>query len=306
MNEKLLKELCETWAPVGRTSRLSGLIAQRLGKAGLEVRTDALGNVVSRTGQGAARVFVAHIDQQCWVIEHKDRKGLLHLKAVPANSKLGEGWGVDGESRVYRIFTEDEGKAFRAEGLAKDWGEVGTFITPRPMFEANSQKVFAAALADRVCAALLVETATDSISSDRSLAFLFYTGRNLAYSGLAAGLAGLDIERLYMLEAVACGKDSGGPESGEGVVVVLRTPYSVPPAVWISEIDDISQASNIKLQRAFLSGVSSGADALSPRGVPSLVLGVGLGYQGTAIERLHRGDYDEVKKLTRALAQGTV
>lgn len=304
MKEDILRELCEAWAPVGRTSGLGELVWPRLTESGYHVQQDALGNIIARRGEGAAYVFAVHMDQQCWVVEHRDKKGVLFLRPVPQDSRLGEGWALDKEGRRYRIFSDDAGKVMRAEAVMDELTDTGVFLVPEPVFASSGSKVFSSALGDRLGTALLLELAGDLVPPVRSVVFLFYTGRHLGYSGLLAGLGGVEIERLYFLDTFACGKDTPGLEPGNGAVLMLRTQRSIPVQQWVDEMEAVAETQGVKLQKGFLTDVSCGGDIVSPRGIPSLVLGVCLGYHGSRIERLVSTDYEGLKKCLEALIQG--
>jgi len=294
MND-VLKELCGTFGPAGRESLVAERLKAEVKKTGMDVETDALGNVVARKGSGPYRVFCTHIDQPCWVAEHRDAKGILHLKSVPADSRLGEGWAVDGEGRRCRVF--GGGKDMRAEPL-EDGVEVGTFLVPPGEFVSTQRSVFGSALSARLGAALLVELGALIQAGEGSVALVFYVGRHLDFMGLGAALESLDAERLYVIEPLPSAEGEGGCSSGDGAVALLQTKHSIAPSVWV---DEVSGLGKVKL---VLGHVPSAADALAKAGMPSLVLGVGIRYFGSRIEGMMRSDYDGLSRLLAGLVKG--
>lgn len=300
MKNKILQELCAAFGPTGRESRVAGIVKTHFKGTNLEVTADALGNVIAHRGDGPYRVFCTHLDQPGWVVEHRDKKGFLHLRPLPSDTKLGPGWGVDEEARRYRIFIDPDTKTFRAENLVKDSGEMGTFIVPLAEFEFSQDAYFATALGDRVCAAAILEAAKN-VHADQSFACVFYTGRYLNFAGVSAALETLKIQRLYLLEPLVCGKEKAGFSVGKGPGVLLRTQYSVAPSLWVDEVTSTASGLGIKLQKGFAWDEESAADTLSRKGIPSLVLGIPLRYRGSQIERAAVSDCKGMSKLLGGL-----
>ena len=290
------------FGPTGRESRVAEIVRAHLEGLNLEVYADALGNVIARKGDGPYPVFCTHLDQPGWVVEHRDKKGFLHLKSVPADEKLGEGWAVDEGSNRYRVFKESDGKSWRAESLVEGEGEMGTFLVPAAEFEESKGAYFATALADRVGAALLLDIAGKANKGNQAVALVCYTGRHLGFAGLPAALETFDIERLYLIEALPCDKGNEGYSSGDGPVVLLRTQRSVAPAEWVEETEKRAEELNVKLQKGLCLDFPSAADVLGRRGVPSLVLGIPLRYHSSRIERVDVSDCENMHKLLGRLA----
>lgn len=303
MKNEILEELCRAFGPTGRESRVAGILKAHLAGWNLEIRTDALGNVIARRGDGPWQVFCTHLDQQGWVPEHKDKKGILHIKPVPSDTKLGQGWAVDEEGNLYRVFCKSEQKSWRAESLVEGNGEMGTFLAPAVEFDASDEAFFATALSDRVGAALLADTAK-AIDPDQSVVLVFYTGRHLGFAGLPAALEGLDIERLYLVETLPCDKPDESYSPGRGPVLVLRTRRSIPPEDWVARVEEHSQGLGIKLQKGLGLDLSTAADVLARRGIPSLVLGLPLRYHSSRIERMAAADYEASVRLVGDLLRG--
>jgi len=304
VKNKILQELCASFGPTGRESSVAGIVKTHLEGTNLEVTADALGNVIAHMGDGPYRVFCTHLDQPGWVVEHRDKKGFLHLRPLPSDAELGAGWAVDEEAGLYRVFREPEDKSWRAGSLIEGKGEMDTFLVPKGEFEESRNAFFATALADRAGAALLIDMA-QNIGGDQSAALIFYTGRHLGFAGLPAALETFDIERFYLVEALPCDKGNEGYSSGDGPVVLLRTQRSVAPASWIEEVFHLAEESQLKLQKGVLADTSSAADSLSRRGIPSLVLGVPLHYHSSRIERMAIADYEAAARLLESLPRGT-
>lgn len=306
MNKEVLQELCRVFGPTGRESRVAEIVRAHLEGLNLEVYADALGNVIARKGDGPYTVFCTHLDQPGWVVEHRDKKGFLHLKSVPADEKLGEGWAVDEGGNRYRVFKESDGKSWRAESLVEGEGEMGTFLVPKAEFEESKGAYFATALADRVGAALLLDIAGKANKGNQAVTLVCYTGRHLKFTGLTAALEDLDIERLYLIEALPCDEGNEGYSLGEGPVILLRTQHSVAPSLWVDEVAKIASDIGIKLQKGLVSDGESAADTLARTGIQAITLGMGVRYSGSRIERVEGSDCEALSKLLQGLAKGKV
>ncbi|MBD3286221.1 hypothetical protein GF359_06770 [candidate division WOR-3 bacterium] len=289
------------FGPTGREKSVAAIVAKRAKESGMQVEVDALGNVIALGGpEGPRYVFCAHMDQPGWMVEHMDQKGILHLKPLPAGNKLGQGWGIDENTDIYRISSNDDGKKQEAESLGKGYAGMGTYIVPKPEFEYSSEAVFASALSDRLPAAVLLEAA-NGIDFSHPVAFCFYTGRYIKAAGLLAALDGLDIERCYTLEVL---KSSGDINAGMGTVILLRSRQSIAPHSWERELAGFTENLGVKLQKAVRPENFSAADVLSRSGLPSLVLGIALDYNGTRIEKACISDFDDLKELVKTLSSG--
>jgi putative aminopeptidase FrvX len=299
LNKDILKKLCTAFGPVGRENAVADIIKAQLGNNGFAVKTDELGNIIATRGDAPYRVFVTHMDQPGWVVEHRDKKGILHLKSVPAKLNLGEGWAVDAAGNRYRVFVESE--LWRAESLVKDAGKMGTFLVPSPEFAESHDSYLATALGDRAGSAFLIEIAANT-DNDQAVAFVFYTGRYLNFAGLTAPLDTLDIEQLYLVEPISCSEP--GFITAEGAGMLMRSQRSIASSVWADEISSTASRIAIKLQAGFLADTASGADVLSRAGIPSLVLGVPVGYRSSRIERVAVSDCNDLVELLKAIASG--
>lgn len=298
MNSNRLKELCGVFGPTGRESRAAEMVKAEMEKLGFTVEVDALGNVVARRGKEPYRIFVTHLDQRGWVTEYKDKEGLLHLKSVPANADLGEGWAVDAKGCRFRVILQEKNE-WRAECLEQGGCRLGNFLVPLPEWEKVKGTCFASVLSDRAGVSVLLEAAREK--TDSSLLFLFYTGRFLNFSGLNAPLQNVDVERLFIIEPLSCTSGKEGFSPGKGAVIVLRTSSSIPPRPWVEDVESLVKELKIVVQRGlFLSG-SSAADVLSRSGLASLVLGVPVKYYASRIERLDLSDYENLKKIISGL-----
>jgi putative aminopeptidase FrvX len=300
LKKAILEELCRAFGPTGRETAVAGIIKVHLENYGLDTQQDALGNIVARRGEEPYCVFCTHLDQPGWMVEHKDKEGVLHLKAVPSSAKLGEGWGVDDEGRRYRIFTDADTKSFRAEPLVENAGQMGTFLVPRVDFESTPQAYFATALGDRAGAAILIDTAA-SAKGDQSIAFVFYRNRYLGSAGITATLGSSKIKRLYILEPLACDREEVGFSQGKGPGVLLRTQRSVAPPLWVDEVTKKASGIGIRLQKGLLTDGMSTADVLSREGIPCLALGIPFRYLHSRIERAAVSDCDDLQKLLGGL-----
>jgi putative aminopeptidase FrvX len=300
LNKVILEELCRAFGPTGRETAVAEIVNAHLGNCGFDVHLDALGNVVARRGEEPYRVFCTHLDQPGWVVEHKDKEEVLHLKTIPSGAKLGEGWGVDDQGRHYRIFADADGKSFRAEPLVEDAGRIGMFLVPCADFECSADAYFGTALGDRLPVAALLDTAA-SASADRSVAFVFYRNRYLGSAGITATLGALKIERLYILEAFACDTEEAGFSQGKGPGVFLRTQHSVAPPLWIDEVAVTASGMGIEFEKGLLIKSWSTADVLSREGIPCLVVGIPIRYPHSRIERAAASDCCALEELLGGL-----
>ncbi|MBN2378400.1 hypothetical protein JXM67_01160 [candidate division WOR-3 bacterium] len=298
---EVIKELCKAFGPTGREASVATIVTRRLKDSGFSVRVDALGNVIGLRGKQPNRclVFSAHMDQPGWVTEQRAKNGMLHVKPVPVHQKLGDGWAVDEENRRYRISRDHDGKALLAEELSEDSGSTGTFLVPDVAFEETSQAFYATALSDRLGASLLVQVAAEIPPSEESIAFIFYTGRHLKFTGLIAALEGIEAKRFYLIEGVPAEDDY---QPGDGPCLLLRTSGSIAPIPSRKEVVSIAEEAGIKLKKRLCLKLGSAADVLARAGIPSIVLGLAVRYESSRIERISRSDYVDIKELVKLLA----
>lgn len=299
MNVELLRTLCSIYGPTGRETRIADLLKKSLVSSGFKVSVDALGNVVARKGEGACDVFITHIDQRSWVVEHKDKDGLLQLKPVPQDSAQDSGWASDGENNNYYVFFNKESKIYHAETLTDDNGEIGDFLVSDSGFQSSDRKILAGALSDRAGVSILLEAAVELSKSAKPIALVFYVGRHLGFMGLTSSLKSVDIERLFIIEAF----EKNSSFVNGGLLLPVRTQKSIPSSNITGVVSRIADKEGIDFQKVIISEHQSAADILARSGVESFIFGIPLRNHGSRVECLKTADYDALLKLVRRLEE---
>lgn len=299
MNVDLLKTVCSTYGPTGRETEVADLLKKWLVSSGFNVSVDDLGNVIARMGEGVGDVFVTHIDQRSWVVEHKDKEGYLQLKPVSQGFALEPGWALDGEKNNYYISFYSETKSFHAESLLDDKGRVGDFLVPDSGFQSSERKVLAGTLSDRVGVSILIDAAKEFKKSNKPITLVFYVGRHLGFMGLTSSLKGVNIERLLIIETFA--NNNSFPQGG--FLLPVRTQKSIPSSNISGVVSKIAVEEKIDFQKVIVSEQQSAADVLARNGIESLVLGIPLRNYGARVECLKTADYDALLKLVRRLEE---
>ncbi|WP_051323743.1 M42 family metallopeptidase [Candidatus Solirubrobacter pratensis] len=88
--EALVTELCAVPAPSGAEAELTGLLERRWAPRCVEVRRDAVGNLIARAGGAGPRLLVqAHMDQVGYLVRHVTDEGFLLLDGSQGDRRMG-------------------------------------------------------------------------------------------------------------------------------------------------------------------------------------------------------------------------
>ncbi len=295
MKIELLKELCEIFAPTGREGKIIKFVQKKLEQFGFSSKIDSLGNVIALKGRPPYKVFMTHLDQPAWIVEHQQEDGILQLKPVPRDSKKTSGWAIDAQENKYLIFGDREGKKMYAEPLHNNKIEnSNTFLIPSPNFEVTENAYYSNALFDRFSIAAMLSLAEDLSSTEQSLALVFYVGRYLNFMGVSSALKSIEFQSCFSLEAIPVGEMC---VSAHGAVVGLRTKGAIAPEDYLIEFDRLAKDQDVKIQKSLLTGISSPADSLSRQGVTCIVIGVPVTYSGSRTEKILAVDGESLQKL---------
>ncbi len=275
------------------------MLNKSLVSSGFKVFVDSLENVFALKGERPSDVFITHIDQRSWVVEHKDKDGFLQLKSIPQGSEPVSGWALDENKNKYYVYLCKESKTFYAEPLTDDGGKVGDFLVPDSGFQSSERKILAGALSDRAGVSILLEAAEELSKSAKSVALIFYVGRHLGFMGLTSSLRSVDFERIFVIEAF---ENNTSFDEG-GVLLPVRTQRSIPPSNTSGVVTQIANKEGVGVQKVIIAEQQSAADILARSGVESLVLGIPLRYYGSSVECLKTADYDALLKLVRRLEE---
>jgi LysW-gamma-L-lysine carboxypeptidase len=87
---KLLVKMLETYSPSGKEDNLSHLLLERFEDFGIRAKTDEVGNVIAKIGQGNPKILLCgHLDTVPGIIEVRNESGILYGRgAVDAKSSL--------------------------------------------------------------------------------------------------------------------------------------------------------------------------------------------------------------------------
>lgn len=333
----LLRRLSEAPGVPGREDRVRALIRDTLEGMDLDVRVDAMGNLIAETAadEGAPKVMVsAHMDEIGFIVRHVDDKGFLRVQ------NLG-GFDVrnlfarqvlvharDGEPRVgvlhpatkpVHIATPEERKKIPTMAeFAVDLGldaetvrrevRVGDMVTLLQPFQDLGPVVVGKALDDRSGCWILIETLRRLASPACRVQAVFSVQEEVGLRGATTGAYGLAPDVGVALDTTLAVDTPGTPDHeavtrlGQGVGIKVSDSSMIAHGWLVDRMADLAEREGIPHQFEVLplGGTDAGAIQRSRDGVASVTLSTPSRYVHTVTEMIAKRDAEAAVALLTA------
>jgi endoglucanase len=328
--KQLIQKLTETFSPSGYEDAIREVILAEIRPLADEIRVDALGNIIARKGEKAAkgqRVMVAaHMDEIGLIATHIDENGFVRFTTVGipfARYLLGGRvrfvngiQGVIGSERpdkrneippADKLFI-DVGASGKKDCPVKV-GDVAAF--ERPFVEMGTRLV-AKSLDDRVGVAVAIETLRRLKPSPNEVYFVFTVQEEVGVRGATVSAYGVDPEVGIAVDVTPSG-DTPNPirrdiALGKGPAVKIKDYMMLSDPKVVTWMESAAQKNKIPTQREVLTGGSTDARAiqLTRSGVPTGGLAIPCRYVHSPSEMVDYSDVENAVKLLAAMLNAPI
>lgn len=284
----LIRKLVEAWGPSGFEHGVRALIADEVAPYVDEMRTDALGNLICRVGQGGTKIMIAaHMDEIGLMVTYAEKKtgylrfaaigGLLNQALVGSRVRFEDGTiGVIGapDMLLHRVAPEidacfidvSDGENAISPILP---GMPATFWRP---LEQRGTRLIAKAMDDRIACAIAIEAIKRlNRTTANELYFVFTVQEEVGIRGARTAAFSIAPDLCVALDVTATGDLIANHRMsvalGGGPAIKLHdSGLVVPPAVrdWMIAR---AEADGIPYQRELLTGGTTDAAAVHMTGV---------------------------------------
>ena len=328
--KQLIQKLTETFSPSGYEDAIREVILAEIRPLADEIRVDALGNIIARKGEKAAkgqRVMVAaHMDEIGLIATHIDENGFVRFTTVGipfARYLLGGRVrfvnGVQGVIGSERPDKRNEippaDKMFIDVGASgkKDCpvkvGDVAAF--ERPFVEMGTRLV-AKSLDDRVGVAVAIETLRRLKPSPNEVYFVFTAQEEVGVRGATVSAYGVDPEVGIAVDVTPAG-DTPNPirrdiALGKGPAIKIKDYMMLSDPKVVTWMEGTAQKNKIPTQREVFTGGSTDARAiqLTRSGVPTGGLVIPCRYVHSPSEMVDYSDVENAVKLLTAMLNAPI
>lgn len=324
--KELVAKMVECYGPSGHERNVRCLIEEQLAEqisAGkVNVRTDAMGNlVVHREGKGKRVMLAAHMDEIGLIVTHVDEKGFLRFAAVGGvspltliGSRIRFADGVVGvlgwEKWLQETTLPNWGELFADVGATSrsdcpvSIGDVACFLHP---FEDLGGRLVAKAMDDRIGCAVVLQTLLDLEDSLYDVYVVFTVQEEVGTRGATVATFGIRPDVALAIDVTPV-RDT--PEArpvnmqlGQGPAIKLMDAGMLAhPGVkeWMVHT---AERIGIPYQLEVLErgGTDARAMQLSREGIPAGCLSIPCRYVHTPSEMVDYTDVTQAKDLLRSL-----
>ncbi len=328
--KQLIQKLTETFSPSGYEDAIREVILAEIRPLADEIRVDALGNIIARKGEKAAkgqRVMVAaHMDEIGLIATHIDENGFVRFTTVgiPFARYLlgGRVRFVNGVQGVIGSERPDKRNEIPpADKLFIDVGASGKKDCPvkvgdvaafeRPFVEMGTRLV-AKSLDDRVGVAIAIETLRRLKPSPNEVYFVFTAQEEVGVRGATVSAYGVDPEVGIAVDVTPAG-DTPNPirrdiALGKGPAIKIKDYMMLSDPKVVTWMEGTAQKNKIPTQREVFTGGSTDARAiqLTRSGVPTGGLVIPCRYVHSPSEMVDYSDVENAVKLLTAMLNAPI
>lgn len=333
----LLHRLSESAGVPGREELVRERILDALGGLDLDLRVDAMGNLIAETPgpSGAPKVMVsAHMDEIGFLVKHVDERGFLRVQNLGGfdvrnlfarqvlvhGSRGAPRVGVlhPATKPVHLSSAEERKKVPELADFAVDLGldadtvraevRVGDMVTLLQPFQDLGSAVVGKALDDRVGCWILIETLRRLHAPAVQVQAVFSVQEEVGLRGATTSAYGLAPDVGIALDTTLAVDTPGTPEHqavtrlGEGVGIKVSDSSMVSHGWLVDRMADLAERDGIPHQFEVLplGGTDAGAIQRSRDGVPTVTLSTPSRYVHTVTEMIAKRDAEAAVALLGA------
>ncbi len=328
---ELLKKLVEAPAFSGGEENVRKVIESELKRVVDEVRTDKIGNLITRKGSGKPRIMlVAHMDEIGFMVKHIDEKGFIRFEPVGGwDEKIlpgtkvrvygsrGPVTGVIGFKPVHLQRKEEEKKHVKLEELYIDVGaddrkgveklgvSIGDFIGIYGSFDKLTEKrITGYGFDNRLGCRVLIEVMR-KIRPKGTVYGVFSVQEEIGLIGVRGSAFGIDPDAVLGIDTtIAGGTPDLKPEDvtvqlGKGPALVIKDELSIINPKIRRWLISAAKRARVPLQYEVLKGGATDS-SITPtirEGIPSGAIAIPTRYIHTPVELADWGDVQNTIKL---------
>jgi len=327
----LLKTLTEISAPSGHEDELRALVQKTVKPYADEIRVDALGNLIVRTGHAAPKgkriLLAAHLDEIGLIVSHVDANGFARFSALGgfhAHRLVGTRVkflnGVRGVIGLNQMAEERD----RQPGMDKFFVDTGATsaqdckikIGDKAVFDASfleiGDRLVSKAFDDRVGVALLIETLRTLKSSPHEIYFVFTAQEEVGARGAGPAAYGIHAEIALALDVTPANDLPGSTQRnaialGRGPAIKIKdNPMLADPAL-VETLTRLAARNNIPHQLEVNENISTDARAVQIIGAGTRVSGISIPIRNmhSPSEMIAFADVKNAAKLLSAFLRAT-
>jgi endoglucanase len=326
--KKLIQTLTETFSPSGYESAIRDVIRAEIEGLADELRVDALGNLIARTGTpGGKRIMIAaHMDEIGLVASHIDDNGFVRFTTIGGvypqmlmGARVRFFSGTPGivhteplekptdTPSIDKMFI-DVGAKSRADCAIKV-GEVAAF--ERPFLDLGDRLV-AKSMDDRIGCAVAIEAMRALKETPHEVYFVFTTQEEVGTRGAQTSAFGIDPDLGFSIDVTAWGDTPGRKNFemalGKGPAIKIKDGGMLSDPRIVAWMIETAEKAKIPYQREVLLGGTTDARAMQlvRAGVPVGCISIPCRYVHSPSEMVDIHDVENAVKLIVALLTKSV
>lgn len=319
---ELLKKLTEASAPSGRESAVREIIIEECMRMGLEISTDALGNVTAhKPGNGPKLMLAAHMDEIGVIATYIDDQGFirfgalgglykkeLHKRRVKfSNGTVGiiaaEEEEFEKKPELSRLYI-DIGAADKADAQSRV--SIGDTAVFDGAFSISGDTVISKALDNRAGCYILLKAMEQIKDTENDLYFVFTSQEEVGLRGARAAAYPLMPDYAIAIDVTDTGDTPSCPlmdvRMGKGAAIKHMDHSVMCDINVINALKDAAEKNGINVQSEIMTdgGTDAGAIALTGSGVRTGGISLPVRYIHSPSEMASIKDIKECIKLAVA------
>jgi len=295
---KLIEKLCGACGPSGAEDAVKDIIKEEISGLG-EVQEDALGNLIlHRPGAEESVMFVAHMDEEGFLITHVEQDGTLRF-AGDFDAKQSANAPVVLENGVRGILRGKGEKladwhidiGAKDQKMAESMADVGMMGGFDSAFFVQGTRIFGKALASRISCAVLINLAKQDSSQDRY--FAFCVQENLGQRGSYV------LTHQKQPGVVIAVGSAPNCKLGKGAGIKVRDKSGTTHHQVRNHLKQVAQKMGIDHQMDI--SETGGIAALQNSGILAGAIGIPMRHLNTPVQCADQADIEACAKLLRAI-----
>lgn len=333
----LLQRLSESAGVPGREEFVRERIRDALEGLDLDLRLDAIGNLIAETSgpAGAPKVLIsAHMDEIGFIVSHIDDRGFLRLqnlggfdsrnlfaRQVLVHGNAGEpriGVLNPATKPIHLSSAEERKKIPEMSDFAVDLGldaetvkrevRIGDMVTLLQPFQDLGSVVVGKALDDRIGCWILIETLRRLDAPSVHVQAVFSVQEEVGLRGATTSAFGLAPDVGIALDTTLAVDTPGSPDHqavtrlGDGVGIKISDSSMISTGWLVERMTDLAERHELPHQFEVLprGGTDAGAIQRSRDGVPAITLSTPSRYVHTVTEMVAKRDAEAAVTLLGA------
>lgn len=323
--KKILQRLIYAFGPSGKEEEIRSVLKEELAVTGLQLMTDALGNLIAtKPGQGGRLMLAAHMDEIGLLVTHIDDKGFLRFAPIggqdPRNLLGSRVVFADGTMGTIGAEKIKEAKDLKIDKLFLDIGaatsaqaeeivQIGSPAVFAPHFSHQGDRIIGKSLDNRAGCALLLAVIRDLPPVDYHLDFVFTVQEEVGLRGARTAAYHLHPDLALAVDVTRTGDTPESPpmavELGKGPAIKIKDTSLISHPRVRDLLKETAHSRGIPFQLEVLArgGTDAGSIHLSREGVPSGVISIPTRYVHSPAEVIDYRDLTNAASLLSAFMQ---